>query len=89
MGKRSREVRKQVKKLLRHYGVVETELGELKVKMTKAEARRRLLRAELSREEAFQSIMETMSRQAMADICAMEDARVFAMLDQCAYPSVT
>ena len=78
MDNRSRNHRKVVKLALRQAGVTETELGELKVKTTKAEARRRLL---LSRSwvvsldpsllvHAEQDILDSMAARVRLDIDA-------------------
>lgn len=78
MGKKSREKRKAVKSLLRGWNVSENELGELRFKMTKAEARRRLL----ARRQAEDEILQTLCKQAMADLVRAEDERMFGELEQ-------
>lgn len=105
MGQRHREKRKLVKARLREvkgeliklddHRTFENEFGELKKRMTKAEARRRLLfRRTVSIEsvegllraygkQAAEEILLEMGQRALKDIQEEEDQRVFSMIDQC------
>jgi hypothetical protein len=78
MGKRHREARKVTKGILRRFGYYQTELGELRESISKAEARRRLLR----RQEVRDGILATAMQRAREEIWAIEDARIFAELDK-------
>lgn len=104
MGQRHREKRKLIKARLRQvqgqliklddHRRFEDELGELRTRMTKAEARRRLLfrrtlriesAAELLRaygEQAEQDVISAMTQNAVREIQEKEDLLVFAMIDQ-------
>lgn len=77
MGKRARRTRAKVKSLLRAHGWKENELGELKKRMTKAEARMRLLRS-LAYEKA---IVDAMTEHARNEIMAIEDAAFTKSID--------
>lgn len=101
MGQRHREKRKQIKARLAEviklddHRTFENEFGELKKRMTKAEARRRLLfRRTISIEsveellraygkQAAEEILLEMGQRALKDIQEEEDQRVFSMIDQC------
>lgn len=84
MGQRHREERKRVKRSFRQLGLAETEFGELRVRMTKAEVRRRVLRrVEESRAMRLQmerEILELAARRATEDVQAAMDAEVFGEL---------
>jgi hypothetical protein len=82
MGKRSRDKRAREKKLASELGFKENEFGELQAVTTKAEARRRFLWSEFVRRVIEPEIIDAMVKQAHDDICELEDARVFAMLDE-------
>lgn len=100
MGQRHREKRKQVKARLAEvvklddHRKYENEFGELKKRMTKAEARRRLLfRRTVSVEsavdllraygaQAAEEVILEMGQRALREIQEHEDQLVFAMLDQ-------
>lgn len=110
MGKLHREKRKKIKARLRQvkgelirlddHRKFENEFGELKTRMTKAEARRRLLfRRTLSiesaedllrayGEQAKYDIIRAMTETAVRAIQEKEDRAVFAMLDQAANEAV-
>ena len=79
MGKKHRERRKQIKKELRAVpkGWRENEFGELKRKVSKAEARERYLKAWDLRMKAEMEIIEAAARKVLEEIHAVEDARVF------------
>lgn len=76
MGKRHRERRKLEKKLVRMYHYREDEFGNRKIKITKAEARRRFLRQIELRKIIEAEIIERATRAAHDAICAAEDARI-------------
>jgi len=90
MGKRARRKRAEEKRLARWFGIREDELGRLHKRMTKAEARRRLVQEHALLRSSFlahrwkieHDLVEIISRKAHEDICAQEDARVLAELDQ-------
>lgn len=84
MGKRHRESRTALKRVLRRFGVRETELGEIREDISKAEARRRLLR----RQEVQDAILARAVDRARQEIYAQEDQRVFHILDQVFHPSM-
>lgn len=84
MGNLARTRRAKVKAALRERGWYENELGELKKKMTKAEARKHLL---FQRYFEY-DIVDRMSKQAIQDIQEYEDRRIFAMLENAAAPTV-
>ncbi len=79
MGRKHREERKAVKAQLRHIhcGWHTNEYGELVKRVSKAEARRALL----MRHVAEMSISDNITRRARDEICAVEDARVFKMIE--------
>jgi hypothetical protein len=85
MGNRARKERAKYKAFIRKNGLYENELGELKKRITKAEARRRLVdrflfrRQYLSMMEA--DIMEAAIQKAHEEIIQIEDARILAELD--------
>jgi len=69
VGKRHRQKRKVAKVMALRLGVRETELGELRRSVSKAEARQFLIQKALAREKALVRLMA----RATADIQAMED----------------
>ena len=85
MGRLHRERRKREKSLFKVLNLPtrlqETELGELRLGVSKAEARRRFLRKIVRREQEH-SLLEELQRRATAEIQAEEDARFLAMLEE-------
>ena len=79
MGRKHRDKRKAVKAQLRHIhcGWHTNEYGELVKRLSKAEARRALL----MRHVAEMSIIDSVTRRARDELCAVEDARVFKMIE--------
>lgn len=73
MGNRSRQKRAQVKDMCRQLNYRENEFGELRHKMTKAEARRRFLEQERRKRAAIREVVEVCCRQAQEDMHAAED----------------
>ena len=82
MGRKHREIRKVVKARLRLMGWRENEFGELVKKGSKAEARRNLLTQKILFAMAERDIVESICRRAREDICAIEDAAVFAQVNE-------
>jgi hypothetical protein len=82
MGRKHREIRKVVKARLRLMGWRENEFGELVKKGSKAEARRNLLTQKILFAMAERDIVESICRRAREDICAIEDAAVFAQINE-------
>lgn len=86
MGKKARELRKKVKtefeRLSPRYR--ETEFGELKLRLSKTEARRVLLRKAALFSAREREILQVIQDQAVADIRAQLDAEVFGLLAQAA-----
>lgn len=80
MGQRHREKRKITKSLARRFGMRETELGELKQQVSKAEHRRRFIRG-LERSWAEHDIINAAIARATADIVAVEDAAFLATIE--------
>jgi hypothetical protein len=80
MGRKHRETRKAVKARLKFRGWRENEFGELVKRGSKAEARRVLLQRQLLRERLENELVDLISRRAIEEICAIEDATVFAQL---------
>lgn len=76
MGEKHRNERKKMKTALRQLGTFETELGELKLKMTKTKARRLLVRREVFRIELETHIIQSLSEAVKRDI----DEEVFGEL---------
>lgn len=83
MGRRHREKRAHVKSILRANGLYENEFGEIKKRITKAEARAQILR----RAAVERALVAEMTRKAVEEIQAEEDRRVFAMLDAASIPA--
>ena len=81
MGKKARRERSKVKYLAWLRGFKESELGELRPRLTKAEARRRFIRAWEARMRIQDELLRIISQQAIDDIHAVEDARAFSQLD--------
>lgn len=85
MGKKARERRKREKalfgKVVRLHHWRENEFGELKRRMTKAEARRVLIAKAAFFARAEREIVSRMGDIAKADIQAEEDRRVLADLN--------
>jgi hypothetical protein len=77
MGRRHRIYRAQVKKALQHEGWSENEFGELTKRMSKADARRQLLRRAYSWD-----VINAAIKKAHDEICAEEDARVLTEIDE-------
>ena len=79
MGRKHRDKRKAVKAQLRHIhcGWHTNEYGELVKRLSKAEARRTLL----IRHMTEVSIIDSVTRRARDEICAVEDARVLKMIE--------
>ena len=82
MGRKHRETRKAVKARLRLMGWRENEFGELVKKVSKAWARRNLLTMKILTAMAERDIVDSICRKAKEDICAIEDAAVFAQLNE-------
>ena len=80
MGRKHRENRKAVKARLKLRGWRENEFGELVKRGSKAEARRVLLQRQLLRERLENELVDLISRRVIEEICAIEDAAVFAQL---------
>jgi hypothetical protein len=77
MGKAHRRRRAEEKRLARWFGYKENEHGELVKKTTKAEARRRFVRAEEIRRQAEADIIDAACKKAHDEICAQVDREVF------------
>lgn len=82
MGRKHRENRKAVKARLKLHGWRENEFGELVKKGSKAEARRVLLQRQLLREHIENELIDLAARRAKEEICAIEDAAVFAQINE-------
>lgn len=80
MGKKHRFVRTETKRALKTLGVSTNEFGELEVKMTKAEARRRLLRRVLFQDQMEQQIIAHMAEEVAKEI----DQEIFGRLARAA-----
>jgi hypothetical protein len=80
VGKRHRRQRKLAKLILFKRGYKETELGELKKTMSKAEARLRLANLITLRFLAETEILDALHNRSIRDIQAIEDANVFGVL---------
>jgi hypothetical protein len=92
MGKKGREDRKAVKRIARSLGYKETELGELKVTVSKAEARRRWLEREArhNRRRLWEmELIAVISEDAINEIHAIEDARVFSAIEESIHPQMS
>lgn len=83
MGKKARERRKKTKalfgKIVRLERWRENEFGELKRRMTKAEARRRLV-AKVAFAAAERQIVDLLAQKALQEMYAIEDRHAFAGL---------
>jgi hypothetical protein len=79
MGHKHRDKRKAVKAQLRHIncGWHKNEYGELTKRLSKAEARRALLMRHMTE----MSIIDSVTRRARDEICAVEDACVLKMIE--------
>ena len=88
MGRRHRVQRAKIKAALCKNGWYENEFGELKKKISKAEARRRILIAQRRRRQIEAEIIDRATREAVNSICAEEDARILAELDVLVEPYV-
>lgn len=98
MGKRHREDRKVQKKLAKvialHPRFKQTELGELRQEVSKAEARRRFIHKHAfllgmmmspeEREMVMLQLFDEISKRATADLQAEEDARCLKYLEEAA-----
>jgi hypothetical protein len=60
----------------------ENEFGELVKKGSKAEARRNLLTMKILTAMAEPDIVDSICRRAREDLCAIEDAAVFAQINE-------
>lgn len=93
MGKKARERRKKEKaaygKVVRLQRWRETEFGELKRRMTKAEARRQLIAKAAFFERAEREILERMATVVRDEIHAIEDRRFFAAINYAAAVSAS
>lgn len=81
MGKKARGRRSLVKKTLRVQGWYENELGEIKQRITKADARERLLHRKLLMRQAEKEIIDAMNKIARDEVTAVEDARFIESLN--------
>ena len=86
MGRRHRVQRAKVKAALCKNGWYENEFGELKKKVSKSEARRRILAAQRTRRQIEAEIIDRATREAVNSICAEEDARILAELAEMCVP---
>lgn len=84
MGKRHRRKRQRAKVLAFRFGIRETELGELKARVSKAEARRILVERRVNRDFIEQQIVEELIARSTAEIQAIEDAAFFESLEHAA-----
>jgi hypothetical protein len=82
MGRKHRETRKAVKARLRLMGWRENEFGELVKRGSKAAARQALLTQKILFAMAELDIFEAACKRAREDICAIEDAAVFAQINE-------
>jgi hypothetical protein len=81
VGKLHRLKRRIDKSTLKRLGLKETELGELRKDVSKAEARRRALWEYFIRVCVQPDLVEAASQRASKDIAAEEDARFSALLE--------
>lgn len=85
MGKRHRENRSKIKKILssyEEYGFFENEFGELKKRYSKTQCRVNMLYRITLREKAQKQIIDHMALTATNDIQNEMDEIVFKQLDQ-------
>ena len=80
MGRKHRDNRKAVKARLRLMGWRENEFGDLVKMGSKAEARRALLVQNLLFAMAERGIVDSICKKAKEEICAIEDAAIFAQI---------
>lgn len=88
MGVRHRKKRAHEKRLARWFGVQEDELGRLRKRMTKSQARRQLIMREAYRQKIENEIIDAAIKKATDDICAIEDAAFLSEIDQLLGPTI-